>query len=394
MTKQLKVDNIVNVAGTGKPNFPVSPTSGGAALSTLNTHSYTSSATEPSSPKNGAIWWDSANSKVYVYANGEFKEVTLNTDYPSAYTFFSWGGDRGVFAGGDEGSSVNRIQYIDISTPGNSTDFGNLLENRRYASGTSNASRGLNIGGYTNSSVGTVDIQYVTISTPGNSQDFGDLQAAHYYYGSSCSDGTKAFTFGGYSSNGVLNNIQQTVIATTGNSTDFGDVSVFSYYNASCSDATRAVCALGRTRTSATSGSLTYKNTMEYITTASAGNTTDFGDLTVTRGQFTGTSDTTRGLFLGGIKSNNVRTNTIDYITIQTTGNATDFGDLSQNNSRSAACSNSTRGIIGGGYTTTGGNTRVNTIEYVTIQTTGNVTDFGDLAAVNYGLSAFAGNPS
>ena len=84
MTKQLKVDNIVNVAGTGKPNFPVSPTSGGAALSTLNHYSYISSATEPSSPKNGAIWWDSANSKVYVYANGEFKEVTLNTDYPSA----------------------------------------------------------------------------------------------------------------------------------------------------------------------------------------------------------------------------------------------------------------------------------------------------------------------
>ena len=92
MTKQLKVDSVVNVAGTGKPNFPVSPTSGGAALSTLNTHSYTSSATEPSSPKNGAIWWDSANSKVYVYANGEFKEITLNTDYPSAYVNASYYG--------------------------------------------------------------------------------------------------------------------------------------------------------------------------------------------------------------------------------------------------------------------------------------------------------------
>ena len=66
---EIKVDNIVNLAGTGKPNFPVSPTVGasGDALSTLNTYSYTSSGTEPSSPKNGALWWDSTNEKVYVY---------------------------------------------------------------------------------------------------------------------------------------------------------------------------------------------------------------------------------------------------------------------------------------------------------------------------------------
>lgn len=383
-----RITKITDRAGTGAPNFTNGVNFAGSD-SGISPHTHTEGNTEPSSPSNGDTWWDSDNDIYKVYMNNEWKDWLGASSGGAA-----WYGDRGVFAGGDEGSATDRIQYIDISTPGNSTDFGNLLENRRYASGTSNASRGLNIGGYTNSSAGTVDIQYVTISTPGNSQDFGDLQAAHYYYGSSCSDGTKAFTFAGYSSNGILNNIQQTVIATTGNSTDFGDVSLFSYYNASCSDATRAVCAIGRTRASSTSGSLTYQNTMEYITTATAGNTTDFGDLTETRGQFTGTSDTTRGLFLGGMKSNNVRTNTIDYITIQTTGNATNFGDLSKNNSRGAACSNSTRGIIGGGYTTTGGNTRVNTIEYVTIQTTGNVTDFGDLAAVNYGLSAFSGNAS
>ena len=284
---------------------------------------------------------------------------------------------------------------MDITSAGNSTDFGNLLESRRYASGTSNASRGLNIGGYTDSSVGTVDIQYVTISTPGNSQDFGDLQAAHYYYGSSCSDGTKAFTFGGYSSNGVLNNIQQTVIATTGNSTDFGDVSVFSYYNASCSDLTRAVCALGREREYSASGDFTYINNLEYITTANAGNATDFGDTTLARGQFAACSDATRGLFVGGYGTfTNNRTDTIDYITIQTAGNATDFGDLSQNLIRMGATSNATRGVIGGGFTTTGSSTRVNTVEYVTIQSPGNATDLGDLAAINYGLSAFSGSPS
>ena len=83
LVPEIKVDAVVNLAGTGKPNFPVSPThSGGSAISTLNTYSYTSSGTEPSSPKNGAIWWDSANDKVMVYINGEFKEISLNTDYP------------------------------------------------------------------------------------------------------------------------------------------------------------------------------------------------------------------------------------------------------------------------------------------------------------------------
>ena len=84
---EIKVDAVVNLAGTGKPNFPVSPThSGGSALSTLNTHSYTSSGTEPSSPKNGAIWWDSSNNKVMVYINNEFKEISLNSAYPASYT--------------------------------------------------------------------------------------------------------------------------------------------------------------------------------------------------------------------------------------------------------------------------------------------------------------------
>ena len=61
---ELKVDTIVNLAGTGKPNLPVSPTLEGAAISAANTYSYTSSATQPSSPKNGALWWDSANNQV------------------------------------------------------------------------------------------------------------------------------------------------------------------------------------------------------------------------------------------------------------------------------------------------------------------------------------------
>ena len=395
MTKQLKVDNIVNVAGTGKPNFPVSPTSGGAALSTLNTHSYTSSATEPSSPKNGAIWWDSANSKVYVYANGEFKEITLNTDYPSAYSANNpWSGSRAIFGGGDTGSKDNTIQYSAIQTTGNTVDFGDLTVARDWVTCGSNNSRGLFLGGLPTSSFDVID--YITIGTTGNATDFGDLIFGVYSH-SSCSDGTKAFTWGGTRS-GVSptyhNTIMQTVIATTGNATDFGDMTVNSNYNSSCSDATRAVCAVGQTNNSG------YENKMEYITTANAGNATDFGDISTQRGQMGSTNDATRGIFVGGWGGNSntggdggstagSRYNRIEYITIQTAGNVTDFGDANNLLVRAACCADTTRALISGGYDGSG---LINVIDYITVQTTGNATDYGDLLAATYEHGAMSGD--
>jgi hypothetical protein len=75
-----------------------------------------------------------------------------------------------------------------------------------------------------------------------------------------------------------------------------------------------------------------YTNVIQYLTFASAGNATDFGDLTVARGQLGdgGTSNGSRGVFGNGYTSTpGVYTNVIDYITIATIGNAIDFGDIS-----------------------------------------------------------------
>ena len=68
--------------------------------------------------------------------------------------------------------------------------------------------------------------------------------------------------------------------------------------------------------------------------------------------------------------------NTICFVTIQTTGDATDYGDLVTASHDIAATSNNTRAIMGGGGTPS----RTNTIEQLTIQTNGNATDFGDLS--------------
>ena len=61
---------------------------------------------------------------------------------------------------------------------------------------------------------------------------------------------------------------------------------------------------------------------------ATFGNGTDFGDLVDARG-CRGASNATRGVMMGGYDGGGM-VNTIDYITIQTTGNAQDFGDLTQ----------------------------------------------------------------
>jgi hypothetical protein len=85
-----------------------------------------------------------------------------------------------------------------------------------------------------------------------------------------------------------------------------------------------------------------------------------------------------RGLFMGGYAS--ARDNTIDYITIATLGNATDFGNLEYVTYDLGACSSDTRAVYGGGN---GGSQvdNTNTIGYVTIATPSNATDFGDLTA-------------
>jgi hypothetical protein len=84
---------------------------------------------------------------------------------------------------------------------------------------------------------------------------------------------------------------------------------------------------------------------MDYITIATTGNATYFGDLTVARLYNSACSSTIRGVFGGGFNSSFAQTNVIDYITIATTGNATDFGDLTVARNHLAALSNAHGGL-------------------------------------------------
>ena len=94
----------------------------------------------------------------------------------------------------------------------------------------------------------------------------------------------------------------------------------------------------------------TKTNSITYIQISSSGNAQNFGDLTATTDHAAGGAfSPTRGLFAGGMTSPSpaVRTNTIQYITIMTTGNAVDFGDTTTrtNSSSFEGCSNAHGGL-------------------------------------------------
>jgi hypothetical protein len=85
---------------------------------------------------------------------------------------------------------------------------------------------------------------------------------------------------------------------------------------------------------------------------------------------------------MGGLNSSGLKVNTIDYITIASTGNALDFGDITITRWLGLAVSNNTRAVLAGGSPDDG--TQSNVMDYVTIASTGNATDFGDLTTARY----------
>ena len=91
-----------------------------------------------------------------------------------------------------------------------------------------------------------------------------------------------------------------------------------------------------------------------------------------------------RGLFGGGRTPTYL--NVIDYVTIASTGNAQDFGDLTHARGYMASSSSRTRGVFNGGAVPGA----VNTQDFITISSTGDASDFGELQTARYG----AGNCS
>ncbi len=298
---------------------------------------------------------------------------------PSGPTEQRGGRGRAVFGGGQTPTDINTLNYSTIASTGNATDFGDLVQTANLiASGVANSTRGVFAGGLINPAQQD-KIQYVTISSQGGASHFGSLSVARDGAGG-LSDSTRGVIASGKSTNSPAltgtNVIDYITIATTGDASDFGDITYTGgYYPMCCASSTRGIIAGGR----AAHGQ---DNVIDYITIQSKGNGIKFGELTTHEGG-AGCSNSTRGIFAGGYTHPSI-VNIITYITISTFGNDTDFGDLTAVRRGLAATNSSTRAIFMGGQTPT----VVNTMDYVTIASTGNAADFGDMTTVAKNIGA------
>ena len=84
------------------------------------------------------------------------------------------GRGRGLWAGGTTGTSSNIIQYAELSSEGNTIDFGDLSAVNDSAMATASATRAVYGGGRNNPSYYN-KIDTVEIATTGNATDFGDI---------------------------------------------------------------------------------------------------------------------------------------------------------------------------------------------------------------------------
>ena len=288
------------------------------------------------------------------------------------------GGTRGVVMAGNNSSEPNGsnvMQYTNISTTGNTVDFGNLSR-KKYGTygGISSRTRGLLVGGYfynEPNGPGTYidDMDAITISITGDSFDFGNLSQGNRSEPGARSNQTRGIIFGGTGGPSPIvrtNTITYVTIAQLGNGVDFGDMTALYQNPTGAASQTRLVMGTGE----APSGSY---NTLEYVTFATTGNAQDFGTTAVTASYRNACGNAVRGVVTAGYTPSTV--NTIEFFTIATLGDATDFGDLTSARGATTAMSSPTRAVFAGGRTPS----IVDTIDFVSIMTTGNAVAFGDL---------------
>ena len=277
---------------------------------------------------------------------------------------------RGIAAGGNTPGQSDVLEYITIPTQGNSIDFGNMTTARQsIPAATGSSTRGLVAGGQEfPARVNTID--FITFAATGNATDFGDLTDGR---GQVVGTGSQTRgLFSGGESPSTVDTIDFVTIAATGNAVDFGNLTVARRIPAAASSPTRSLMAGGLNPSSL--------NVIDFVTTSTTGNANDFGDLTVIRYSPIGVSSKTRAAFMGGAGTPDgaPRVDLIDFVTIATLGNATDFGDLTEISVFGQPASDSIRGVRMGGVTPLD-----TSCDYINIATQGKAVFFGSLLSTH-----------
>ena len=130
--------------------------------------------TVPQPIPTGAVRYNTDSNKMEVYIGSAWMEVAVSSPNLD-------GGTRGVHNLGQFSPALNTLEFLTISTQGNSTDFGDATKKVIGGSSPSSRTRGLFGGGNEGpgSPASKIDgMDYVTTATTGNASDFGDMTYA------------------------------------------------------------------------------------------------------------------------------------------------------------------------------------------------------------------------
>jgi len=375
---QINIRNLSNENDDGAPNL--------VGISTFSATSYFvppvgSTIERPQNPQTGELRFNTDTASLEYFRGNvlgwsqiEMTSPNLGNTTLAATESAKGTGARGFLMGGYESypSLVNKIDYVTIPTLGNTTDFGDMYNPTGAGGITASKTRAVHLGGQVPAAA--TNIEYITISSTGNGADFGDITTATSNM-SVGGDQTRGIIAGGkvQPANNYTDTIEYITIAATGIAKDFGNLTVAKSHGASATSSTRMVHASGQINPSG------YTDVMDYITISTQGHAIDFGDTLIDPGAYGWTNgvvgSSIRGLFALGANDTSTYSG-IEYITIATTGNAQDFGDLSETEVYKAGMSSPTRGLFAGGSDPS----ISDTIDYVIIQTLGSTKDFGDIA--------------
>ena len=324
------------------------------------------------------------------YNGNEWRQFTYISDIQNSPS----GSGRVIYAGGNNAGvspyTITDIVFLQATTKGNTLDFGVLTQATRNKGAGSNGTRGVFAAGASpNNTTNTNVIEYVTIQSKGDSIDFGDVTAARRNVAGTSSS-TRMLIAGGYSGSSptpsTVNTVDYIEMHTLGNALDFGDLSMMSpQYAGGTMSPVRAVYFGG------TATNVPKSEKIDFFNFASKGNSVTFGVLSSGGGTINGTqpSSNTRGVISGPTQPDSPtgKIKLIEYITIASEGNSVHFGDLTVARNGSGSGGGGTRGFWAGGTGVSPSNTYVNIIDFITISTTGNAEDFGDIPSKSSGYA-------
>ena len=331
----------------------------------------------------GIVYENTTNGQLFICTSATAgSNVWLNVgsgDGQVAKPFGGLGGGTidgfvaGGYSGGTDGFQVRQdILKISLSSDGNSTAHGNLIQKASSEKGTgfgggfSSATHGYSAGGEYRQPTwaSSAAIDRYAFSSNVTATDQGDLTAS-VTYPSGHSTITHGYSTGGAPTGSpAINRMDRFPYASLSGSTSIGTMANTRQVVASCDSNTHGFdCGGQRAGTNNT-------NNIDKFAFSSSSSSVDCGDLINGGGSWFGSSSTTHGYVVAG----NPLTNTVQKFHFNSNANATDVGNLTTSINSAATLSSVTHTFV------TGGSGVIDTIQKFAFASDGDSSNTGTLA--------------